>query len=90
MAALRLTTPLVGELKESDMTDRRSLELFGIWLGFLGGTVLWILIGVSGTPLSLSRVVFMFGATRGRCLGRQRGGREFAPGVRCRVIRLSE
>jgi hypothetical protein len=44
------------------MTDRRSLELFGIWFGFLVGTILWILIGVSGAPLSLARVVFMFGA----------------------------
>jgi hypothetical protein len=43
------------------VTDRRSLELFGIWFGFLIGTTLWILIGVSGAPLSLSRAVFMFG-----------------------------
>jgi hypothetical protein len=45
------------------MTDRRSLELFGIWFGFLAGTILWILVSVSGVPLSLSRGVFMFAAT---------------------------
>jgi hypothetical protein len=45
------------------MTDRRSLELFGIWFGFLVGTLLWILISLSGAPLSLSRAVFMFAAT---------------------------
>jgi Na+/H+ antiporter NhaA len=44
------------------VTDRRSLEVFSIWFGFLVGTILWILIGVSGVPLSLSRVVIMFGA----------------------------
>lgn len=44
------------------MTDRRSLELFGIWFGFLVGTILWILIGLSGATLTLSRIVFMFGA----------------------------
>jgi hypothetical protein len=46
-----------------DVTDRRSLEQFGIWFGFLVGTSVWFLIGVSGVPLSLSRAVFMFGAT---------------------------
>jgi hypothetical protein len=35
------------------MTDRHSLELFGIWFGFLVGTILWILISLSGVPLSL-------------------------------------
>jgi hypothetical protein len=45
------------------VTDRRSLELFAIWFGFLVGTILWILIAVSGAPLSLSRAVFMFAAT---------------------------
>ena len=45
------------------MTDRRSLELFGVWFGFLVGTILWILISLSGVPLSLSRAVFMFAAT---------------------------
>jgi len=45
------------------MTDRRSLELFGVWFGFLVGTILWILISLSGVPLSLSRAVFMFPAT---------------------------
>jgi hypothetical protein len=45
------------------VTNRRSLELFGIWFGFLVGTILWVLIGVSGAPLSVSRGVFMFGAT---------------------------
>jgi hypothetical protein len=45
------------------VTDRRSLELFGLWFGFLVGTILWILISMSGAPLSLSRAVFMFGAT---------------------------
>lgn len=45
------------------MTDRRSLELFGIWFGFLVGTILWILIGVSGVPLTIARAVFMFAAT---------------------------
>lgn len=45
------------------MTDRRSLELFGIWFGFLVGTTLWILIGVSGAPFSIPRAVFMLGAT---------------------------
>jgi hypothetical protein len=50
-------------LKELDMTDRRSLELFAIWGGFFGGTIIWILIGVSGVPLSITRAVFMFAAT---------------------------
>jgi len=45
------------------VTDRRSLELFGIWFGFLVGTIIWILIGVSGVPLSIARGVFMFAAT---------------------------
>ena len=45
------------------MTDRRSLELFGIWFGFLVGTIIWNLIGVSGGPLSFARAVFMFAAT---------------------------
>jgi hypothetical protein len=45
------------------MTDRRSLELFAIWFSFLVGTILWILVGVSGVPLSISRGVFMFAAT---------------------------
>jgi hypothetical protein len=49
--------------KGVDMTDRHSLELFGIWGGFAGGTILWTLIGVSGVTLSLSRAVFMFAAT---------------------------
>jgi hypothetical protein len=50
-------------LKELDVTDRRSLELLGIWSCFLVGTILWILIGVSGVPLSIARAVFMFAAT---------------------------
>jgi len=50
-------------LKELDVTDRLSLELFGIWFCFLVGTILWILIGVSGVPLSIARAVFMFAAT---------------------------
>jgi hypothetical protein len=45
------------------MKDRRSLELFGIWFGYVVGTTLWILISVSGAPLTFSRGVFMFGAT---------------------------
>jgi len=45
------------------MTDRRSLELLGIWFGFIVGTILWILISLSGAPLSPSRAVFMFAAT---------------------------
>jgi hypothetical protein len=45
------------------MTDRRSFELFGIWFSFLVGTILWILISLSGVPLSVSRAVFMFAAT---------------------------
>ena len=36
------------------MKDRRSLELFGIWFGYLVGTTLWILISVSGTTDSLA------------------------------------
>jgi hypothetical protein len=46
-----------------DMTDRHSLEVFGIWFGFLVGTILWILISLSGVPLSVSRAVFMVAAT---------------------------
>jgi hypothetical protein len=57
------TSGMFSSLRGVDMTDRRSLELFGIWLGFAGGTVLWTLIGVSGVTLSLSRAVFMFAAT---------------------------
>jgi hypothetical protein len=45
------------------MTDRHSLELFGIWFGFLVGTILWIVVSLSGAPLSSSRAVFMFAAT---------------------------
>jgi hypothetical protein len=45
------------------VTDRRSLELFGIWFGFVVGTIIWILIGVSGVPWSIARAVFMFAAT---------------------------
>jgi hypothetical protein len=45
------------------VTDRRSLELFGIWFGFLVGTIIWILVGVSVGPLSIARAVFMFAAT---------------------------
>jgi hypothetical protein len=48
---------------ELDVTDRPSLELFGIWFGFLVGTIIWILVGVSGVPLSIARAVFMFAAT---------------------------
>lgn len=47
------------------MSSRRSLELFGIWFGFAGGTLLWILIALSGSPLNASRAVFMLGATVG-------------------------
>jgi hypothetical protein len=50
-------------LKGVEMTDRRSFELFGIWFSFLVGTILWILISLSGVPLSVSRAVFMFAAT---------------------------
>jgi hypothetical protein len=49
------------------MTDRRSLELFAIWFGYFGGTILWILISLSGAPLTISRGVFMFGATVFTC-----------------------
>jgi hypothetical protein len=45
------------------MTDRRSFELLGIWFGFIVGTILWVLITLSGVPLSLPRAVFMFAAT---------------------------
>ena len=47
------------------MTERRSIELFGIWFGLVGGTLLWTLIALSGAPLTLPRAVFMFGATVG-------------------------
>jgi hypothetical protein len=45
------------------MTERRPLKLFAVWFGFVVGTILWFLIGVSGVPLSVSRAVVMFGAT---------------------------
>jgi hypothetical protein len=60
------------------MTDRRSLELLGIWFGFLVGTILWILIGVSGVPLSLARAVFMIAATA------------FTSGAVVRALRLTQ
>jgi hypothetical protein len=59
----RRCVELLDEVRRGvDMTDRHSLELFGIWFGFLVGTILWILISLSGVPLSLSRAVFMFAA----------------------------
>ena len=60
------------------MTDRRSLELFGIWFGFLVGTILWILIGLSGVQLSIARAIFMFAAT------------VFTFGAVARALRLSQ